>query len=158
MMTAENDYGIKSECRYLDVGKVKPAFGLKNWNLMKKNSEQASTLTVTTIVRVLLMVSDPLKAAEWYKAVLGIEPLHVLTEPPRVQLNTQGIILVLHRGRTKRCEDPAYIHFRVDDFDSAVASLRQSGIQLGEIFSPLPSLRIVNFPDPDGNMLGIEGR
>ena len=25
-------------------------------------------------------------------------------------------------------------------------------------FQPAPDLRIVNFPDPDGHMLGIEGR
>jgi catechol 2,3-dioxygenase-like lactoylglutathione lyase family enzyme len=110
------------------------------------------------MVRVLLVVSDPLKSAEWYKDVLGIEPLDVLTQPPRVQLKTQGTMLVLHRGRTKRCEDPTYVHFHVDDFDSAVALLRQRGVQLGDIFSPSPGLRIVNFPDPDGNMLGIEGK
>ena len=125
---------------------------------MNSKSNPSPSLSVKSIVRILLTVSDPLKSADWYKTVLGIEPLHVLTTPPRVQLKTEGAILVLHRGRTRRCEDPAYVHFNVDDFDSAVATLRKHGIELGEIFSPHPGLRIVNFPDPDGNMLGIEGK
>ncbi len=110
------------------------------------------------VARILLTVSDPLKSAEWYKATLGIEPLEVGTNPPHVILDTKGTLLVLHRGRTKRCEDPAYVHFRVDDFDSALAALRVRAVELGEVFSPGEGLRIVNFPDPDGNMLGIEGR
>ena len=110
------------------------------------------------VARVLLVVSDPLKSAEWYKATLSIEPLEIRTEPPHVILNTQGTLLVLHRGRTKRCEDPSYIHFRVDEFDASCAALRAKGVELGETFSPAEGIRIVNFPDPDGNMLGIEGR
>lgn len=110
------------------------------------------------VARILLTVSDPLKSAEWYKATLGIEPLEVRAKPPHVILNTQGTLLVLHRGRTKKCEDPAYVHFRVVDFDSSLAALRAKGVELGEVFSAGEGLQIVNFPDPDGNMLGIEGR
>jgi catechol 2,3-dioxygenase-like lactoylglutathione lyase family enzyme len=111
-----------------------------------------------TVVRVLLVVSDPIRSADWYKSMLGIEPLEVQTSPPHVILNTKGTLLVLHRGRNKKCEDPAYVHFRVDDFDSTVAALKAKGIRLGDVFSAAEGLRIVNFPDPDGHMLGIEGR
>jgi len=104
-----------------------------------------------------LVVTDPLKSAEWYKSTLGIVPSEVRTEPPHVILNTRGTPLVLHRGRTKKCEDPAYVHFQVDNFDSALAWLKARGVGLGKVYSPAAGLRIVNFPDPDGNMLGIEG-
>lgn len=115
-------------------------------------------LKTKTIARVLLIVSDPQKSAAWYRDMLGVEPLEVRTDPPHVILDTQGMLLVLHRGRTERCTDPCYVHFRVDDFDAALTWLKNRGATLDEVFSPAPGLRIVNFPDPDGHMLGIEGR
>ncbi len=118
---------------------------------------QEMSLNASTVARILLVVADPLKSAEWYRATLGIEPLHVRTDPPHVILDTKGTLLVLHRGRAARCEDPVYVHFRVDDFDAALATLEARGVELGEVFSPGEGLRIVNFPDPDGYMLGIEG-
>lgn len=121
-------------------------------------ASQPPPLRAPRVARVLLIVSDALKSAEWYKEVLGIEPAEVREDPPHVVFDTQGTILVLHRGRTQRVTDPIYVHFRVDDFDSAVAWLRGRGVELGEVFQPAPDLRIVNFPDPDGHMLGIEGR
>jgi glyoxalase/bleomycin resistance protein/dioxygenase superfamily protein len=77
-----------------------------------------------------------------------------------VILDTRGTLLVLHLGRqtAKTSADASYVHFRVEKFKPAQEWLKSCGVKfVGEPFSPMADLHIVNFEDPDGNLLGIEG-
>lgn len=127
--------------------------------MARKNSgTPSSAIRLSAVERVILYVRDTERSARWYSELLGIEAKH--KEPGWVELETKGVTVCLHGGREGgRVKDPSSVGFRVEDFDAAWRSLKLREVPaLSEPFSPAPGVRCLSFEDPDGNVLGIEGR
>lgn len=124
----------------------------------KKSAPKSSAVRLSAVERVILYVRDTERSARWYSENLGLAARR--KEPGWVELETRGISLCLHGGREGgRPKDPTSIGFKVDDFDAAFRGLKLREVPgLTEPFSPSPGVRCLSFEDPDGNVLGIEGR
>ncbi len=127
---------------------------------MARKQPQAKTSIpgLSVVERVILYVRDTARSADWYSGILGVPVRH--QEKGWVELESKGVALCLHSGRKSgRVPELNAISFRVEDFDAAYrALLLQEVGELTEPFSPGPGLRCASFSDPDGNILGIEGR
>ena len=123
----------------------------------KKAPAKSSVPVLTAVRRVILYVRDTERSARWYSETLGI-PVRS-KNPGWVELETEGVTLCLHGGRTRAAvEDQPSVGFKVKDFDGAYKSLQLREVPgLGEPFSPCDGVRCLSFRDPDGNELGIEG-
>jgi lactoylglutathione lyase len=136
-------------------------FGVQRegWNMPRKHPQAKSSIPGLSVVeRVILYVRDTERSARWYAQVLGL-PLRG-KEPGWVEFETKGVALCLHGGRQggRRPELNA-VSFKVDDFDAAYRALQIQEVEdLTEPFSPAPGYRCASFLDPDGNVIGIEGR
>lgn len=124
----------------------------------KDSSPQSSSIRLSAVERVIFYVRDLERSAKWYADILGIPARH--KEAGWAELDTKGVTLCLHDGREGgRVKDPTAVGFKVEDFDAAYRSLRLREVpSLSEPFSPTPGVRCLSFQDPDGNLLGIEGR
>jgi len=124
----------------------------------KNSAPKSSIVRLSAIERVILYVKDTERSARWYSDTLGLPAR--LKEPGWVELETKGVTVCLHGGREGgRVKDPSSVGFRVEDFDAAWRSLKLREVPaLSEPFSPAPGVRCLSFEDPDGNVLGIEGR
>ena len=124
----------------------------------KDSAPQSSAIRLSAVERIIFYVRDLERSAKWYEDILGIPARH--KETGWAELDTKGVTLCLHDGREGgRVKDPTAVGFRVDDFDATYRSLRLREVpSLSEPFSPTPGVRCLSFQDPDGNLLGIEGR
>jgi len=124
----------------------------------KNQAPKSSAVRMSAVERIILYVRDTERSARWYQDNLGIAPRH--KEPGWVELDIKGVSLCLHGGREGgRVKDPTSVAFKVDDFDATLRALKLREVPaLGEPFSPCGGLRCLSFQDPDGNILGIEGR
>jgi len=124
----------------------------------KNPSPKSTAIRLSAVERIILYVRDTERSARWYSELLGIPARH--KESGWVELDTQGVTVCLHGGRAAgRVRDSSSVGFRVDDFDAVHRSLKLREVPgLSEPFSPCPGLRCLSFEDPDGNVLGIEGR
>ena len=124
----------------------------------KNSAPKSSVVRLSAIERVILYVRDTERSARWYSETLGLAARH--KEPGWVELEIKGFALCLHGGRQgSRVGDPTTVAFKVDDFDAAYRSLKLREVPgLTEPSSPCPGIRCLSFQDPDGNVLGIEGR
>jgi lactoylglutathione lyase len=126
--------------------------------MARKDASKSTAIRLSALERVILYVRDTERSARWYSELLGIPARH--KEPGWVELDTKGITLCLHGGREGgRIKDHTSVGFKVDDFDAAWRSLKLREVPaLSEPYSPCPGMRCLSFEDPDGNVLGIEGR
>jgi catechol 2,3-dioxygenase-like lactoylglutathione lyase family enzyme len=124
----------------------------------RNSAPKSSGVRLSAVERIILYVRDTERSARWYAETLGVIPRH--KEPGWVELDIKGVSLCLHGGREGgRVKDPTSVAFKVDDFDAAHRALQLREVPgLGEPFSPCGGLRCLSFEDPDGNILGIEGR
>ncbi len=123
----------------------------------KSPSAKPVALSLRAVERVILYVRDTERSARWYHGTLGIPIRH--QEKGWVELETKGTTICLHGGRKRASKEPSSVGFRVDDFDAIHRELKLREVPgLSEPFTPCPGLRCLKFEDPDGNVLGIEGR
>jgi len=124
----------------------------------KNSAPKSSAIRLSAIERVILYVRDTERSARWYSETLGLAARH--KSPGWVELETKGVALCLHGGREgSRVKDQTAVAFKVEDFDATYRSLKLREVPgLSEPSSPCPGVRCLSFEDPDGNILGIEGR
>jgi predicted enzyme related to lactoylglutathione lyase len=120
--------------------------------------KQAAVPGISVVERVILYVRDVGRSARWYSEVLGLSVRY--EDKTWAEFDTKGVGLCLHAGRkTGRVPELNAVSFRVEDFDAAYRALMLHEVsELTEPFSPGPELRCASFGDPDGNIIGIEGR
>jgi catechol 2,3-dioxygenase-like lactoylglutathione lyase family enzyme len=127
--------------------------------MARKNSvPNSSNIHLSVLDRVIFFVRDIERSARWYVQTLGLVVRY--QEPGWVEFETKGVTLCLHGGREGgRVKDPTTVGFRVEDFDATYRALRLREVPgLTEPLSPCAGVRCFSFEDPDGNVVGIEGR
>ncbi len=114
---------------------------------------------------VALPTADPERAVRFYRDVLGF------AETARPSFNFRGAWLhrrevgvMIHLIHDAAFEPPlaapintrqGHLAIRIDDFDQALAGLREHGIEYVERVLPDYGYRQVFFRDPDGNVLEL---
>jgi glyoxylase I family protein len=114
---------------------------------------------------VALPTADPQRAVRFYRDVLGF------VETTRPSFNFRGawlhrrevgvMIHLIHDARFQPALDEpintrlGHLAIRVDDYDRAVAQLREHGLDYVERVLPDYGYRQVFFRDPDGNVLEL---
>lgn len=114
---------------------------------------------VSKMARVILYVTDFERAVRFYTETLGLK----LAYPAGggwAELALGGTSLCLHHGRegAMPTKGVTSVGLWVDDFDAALARLKDKGVVLSEPFDPCGGLRVSTFSDPDGNELSLEGK
>jgi catechol 2,3-dioxygenase-like lactoylglutathione lyase family enzyme len=120
---------------------------------------------ISGVEHVALIATDPDALADWYQRALGATVAWASEKPPRTYLLRLGNDL-LEVGPAPVGSSPApqprdapglrHLALAVDDFDAAVATLRERGVRFttGELAGALPS-RLIFFTDPEGNHLHL---
>jgi len=104
---------------------------------------------------VYFFVSDMERAVTFYRDVLGLRLVY-RTGDDWAQFEAGPVQLGLHASGHGEHRPGGTLAFRVDDLDSSRVALAARGISFtpeggGEGGEP----RFVEFPDPDGNVLGL---
>jgi glyoxylase I family protein len=114
-----------------------------------------------------LAASDPVILKDWYVRVLGASVLLELSKsPPAYMLEWPGgLWLEIYSAESNpgplgnRVAGWRHLALRVDDVDSARASLTSAGVSFMEPVKPAGGAgRILFFSDPEGNLLHLVER
>ena len=121
---------------------------------------------ITGIDHPAVAAVDPAKLAQWYIAVLGYTEYHRTDRKVWILAAPDGSLLeVMPKDDTPRPTrttwTPGWSHLalRVKDLDQTAALLRDRGVVFPA--APAPAIgggRLLNFVDPEGNMLQIVSR
>jgi len=106
-------------------------------------------------------VTDVARARKFYEGVLGLKPnAAVASETPRwIEYDIgPGTLGIGSSPQWLPSQDGASAALEVEDFDAAVATLREHNVPI--IIGPmdLPSCQMVTVRDPDGNKLTLHRR
>jgi predicted enzyme related to lactoylglutathione lyase len=115
--------------------------------------------TVTGMDISAFMCKDGARAIEWYRAVLGLEPVLVYPDNRGAEYELpDGTTFGLFGGGGAMPFQPSNgILFAVDDFDRAVSSLKERGIPIVmERETPNCFMAVIN--DPEGNSVFLHKR
>ena len=113
------------------------------------------------IAFVAYPVSDVARARQFYEGVLGLKPNGPLKAETQQWIEYDvgsGTLGIGCSEQWRPSQDGPSVALEVEDFDAAVATLREHRITL--IIGPmdLPSCQMVTVRDPDGNKLTIHRR
>src|SRR5216684_2549285 len=113
------------------------------------------------IAFVAYPVTDMARARKFYEGVLGLEPNEPLKSehPPWIEYDVgAGTLGIGCSPQWLPSPDGASAALEVEDFEAAVATLRQHNVPI--IIGPmdLPSCRMATVRDPDGNKLTLHRR
>lgn len=118
-------------------------------------------------ISATLPASDMARARVFYEEVLGLEVVHEVSETGELVFECGVTLLFVYPSRLAGTNQATAAAWRVDDLDSAVASLRERGVVFEEYdfedlrthdsIATMPDgTRVAWFKDPDGNILGID--
>jgi len=113
---------------------------------------------------VIVYVEDMARQLAFYRDVLGlrvIEPAGRFDpgEAYWVLLDSGPCRLALHGGGKRRFgEDAPKFVFFVEDIHAARAALKQAGVSVSEVRSPVAGVSVVDCTDPEGNAFSLENR
>lgn len=112
-----------------------------------------------SLSEVILYVRDVERAASFYGDVLGLEIAEGAPEHGFVRFDTGACALCLHAGGEGDLGDdaPTFV-FDVDDLEAARSHLEEHDVEVGDIRSPAPGVRVCDAVDPDGHTFSIEAR
>lgn len=121
---------------------------------------------ITGIDHPAVAATDPAQLAQWYIAVLDYTEYHRTERNVWILVAPDGTLLeVMPKDDTARPErttwTPGWSHLalRVKDLEQAAATLRDRGVVFSD--APVAAIgggRLLNFVDPEGNMLQIVSR
>lgn len=119
--------------------------------------EPASMADFDTLTEVILYVQDFDRMLSFYTDVFGLDVRAGAPEHGFVRFDTGGCSLCLHAGSEGDVGDDApKVVFEVEDLEAARSHLREHGVELGPVRSPVPDVRVCDGRDPEGNKFSIE--
>jgi catechol 2,3-dioxygenase-like lactoylglutathione lyase family enzyme len=114
---------------------------------------------------VYYYVSDIDRALAFYRDKLGLKPKMVKLNVPNpwAEFDTGGTTLALEEVRTRKpSQRPpwggAVVSFQVREIETAKADLETKGIRFLSGVRDFGQVKIVQFQDPDGNLLELHQR
>jgi predicted enzyme related to lactoylglutathione lyase len=104
-------------------------------------------------------VADLARARKFYEGMLGLKPTEEPTTVPWIEYELGNATLGLgaYPGWTPSA-DGAMLAFEVDDFEKALAELKQAGVPVHYDATETPICNFAIVRDPDGNALMIHKR
>ena len=121
---------------------------------------------ITGIDHPAVAAVEPARLAQWYIAVLGYTENHrtdrnvwILAAPDGSLLEVMPKDDTARPARTTWTPGWSHLALRVKDLDQAAALLRDRGVIFPD--APAPAIgggQLLNFVDPEGNMLQIVSR
>jgi predicted enzyme related to lactoylglutathione lyase len=119
-------------------------------------------MKVTEIAFTVLPVTSLQKARQFYEGVVGLTPTHVFTKGDMgmVEYDIGPGTLAIGCGAPlfKPSKDGGAVALEVDDFDVAVAGLKDAKCPFALEPHETPVCRMAVVTDPDGNFLMIHKR
>lgn len=110
-----------------------------------------------TLSEVIVYVADMDRMVEFYTGVFDLEVASGAPEHGFVAFDTGECELCLHAGREGEVGRYApKVVFQVDDLEAAREHLAEHDVELGEVRSPTPHVRVVDGRDPEGNKFSVE--
>ena len=112
-----------------------------------------------SIRSVIFFVDDVLQSVEWYKKLLGVEP--VVREGRLSHFEIGGTVLYLHPAddRSPVSTGNQIVYWEVDFFGSAVGKATEMGATIHRGPKELKGgVMVCQLKDPYGNVFGIQGR
>jgi predicted enzyme related to lactoylglutathione lyase len=108
-------------------------------------------------------VSDMARARKFYETVLGLKPTMVVGEPGGMQWTEYDVAngtLSLGCGAPdwKPRSDGCCVGLEMEDFDAAIAHLREQGVKFHMEPFPTPVCRMAFICDTEGNVICIHKR
>ena len=119
----------------------------------------SSSPLINRIGQVFIPVRDIEAAATWYGALLGLpvtEPTHENRIYDLPGVGAAGLALDGHH-REFTADGPPRFMWRVDNLTAVRDHLRSLGIDLMMDITNVGSVDILQFRDPDGNLLMVSG-
>lgn len=119
-------------------------------------------MLTTGVIEVILYVKDMQQQVTFYRDRLELPLLFPTgladySNAMWVVFDTGACKLALHGGGEHRLgQDTPMIVFGVEDIVVARATLLARGVQLQEIFSAAPGVRVCHGFDPEGNPIALE--
>lgn len=112
------------------------------------------------LTQIILYVQDMARAVGFYRDLLGLTVVYPqeLTEESKamwVELDAGTFSLALHGGARKWPGDEHELIFAVADLEDARQTLRQAGVEIGEIRILEDGLPIASGTDPEGHRFSI---
>ena len=107
-------------------------------------------------------VTEMARARRFYEEVLGLKPAKVIDIPPDshwVEYDIGPGTLAIGSGPGwKPSPDGCSVALEVEDFDGAIAHLRENNVKFRTEPFPTPVCRMAMIFDPDGNTICIHKR
>lgn len=112
-------------------------------------------LQLDRIAQVGMMVKDLEAAVTFYRDKLGVK--HLFTAPGMAFFDVGGVRLMLGQA-TAEYPPATFLYYKVDDIDTAAATLRSRGVaqvEAPELAHRAPGMELwlAQFRDPDDNVI-----
>jgi len=105
-----------------------------------------------TDAKLTLMISDMNRAVEFYTETLGL-PLKFRGGDEWAEIQAPGLTIALHpaRERGPKSDQPGHlsIGFQVEQLETAMAALKEKGVEFAPHIIDDQFVRIAHFTDPD---------
>ncbi|CAL8980197.1 hypothetical protein PROP_03068 [Propionicimonas sp. T2.31MG-18] len=105
-------------------------------------------------ITICLRVSDLARSVEWYRTALDLDEPDLEPAEGVVEFKVGAVWLQLVSGDLP-VPGAAVVRLGVPDVAAERARLRASGVAVGPLEQVEGVLEYFEFPDPDGNLLGL---
>jgi len=114
---------------------------------------------IKEVAFVAIAVSDKERARKFYQETLELKPSTTGMEGAWVEYDLGGTTIgVGCHSAWQPSRDGTTVAFEVDDIDSAIAKLKERGVQFDMEKMETPVCWMAQFRDPDGNKLVVHKR
>ena len=114
---------------------------------------------IKEVAFVAIAISDKERARKFYQETLELRPSKTAMEAAWVEYDIGPVTIgVGSHPAWQPSRDGTTIAFEVDDFDAAMAKLKERGVTFDMEQTETPVCWMAQFRDPDGNKLVIHKR